>query len=132
MEKGIRLNHFHQLRGDTTSRQSRNPENKEWAGGIIQLGIYKREGKQIFTFSGCNEEWDEFISVAESCFDDYLAIKNRGVDRNPLGKISTMFRGRTNMIDATTTQKTKMIEVVDVVIEKEIERVKSGDDGLFS
>lgn len=110
IEKALRLNKKMSLEGHKTSRESENEENQEYAGSV-----FFKDEERIFSFSGFEPEWDEFIAVYASCFNAVLSRRNYP-ERTTLEDVPALFKKRAEIVCATERQLERMIIAVKTVV----------------
>jgi hypothetical protein len=115
IEKAVRLNNNIYRLGHKTSGQSANEKKQEYPGSV-----YSEEEKRIFSFSGLKPEWDEFISVLESCFSYYLNNQSRYPKYTDLEEVPQVFETRSGIISASIKQKEVMFATINHVVAIEI------------
>lgn len=113
-EKAFRLNE-NIPKGHRTSRQSKDVNNEEYPGAIY-IALFKR----IFSFSGLEPQWDEFISLLNSVFSYYLHRRSHEeIER--LEDLPAIFQREIGIIVATEEEVGIMIETFNEVVAYEIQ-----------
>ncbi len=114
IEKATRLNDFIKD-GHKTSRQSADVKNEEYPGAIF----FEFEGR-IFSFSGLEPQWDEFLSVLSGVFNYYLNRANHNFCEG-LEDVPSLFAMSIHLITATEEEVEIMISTVEELVASEIE-----------
>lgn len=115
IEKATRLNNYIKS-GHKTSRQSENFENEEYPGSI-----FFESDKRIFSFSGLEPQWDEFLSLLTSVFGYYLNNRRHDDECEKLEDVPALFKKRVRLIITATEAEIKiMISTVEELVANEI------------
>ncbi len=114
IEKAIRLNE-HIKDKHKTSHQSASVEDEEYPGSILL-----EPEKRIFSFSGLEPQWDEFLSLLTAVFSYYLNRRKHD-DCEGLEDIPVLFLRWKDSITATFEEVDIMISVVEELVADEIE-----------
>jgi hypothetical protein len=117
IEKGVRLNYYFLKDLHQTSRKSASEENEEYPGSI-----YFEGDERIFSFSGLDPVWDEFISVLISCFNYYFRKKREYPGSISVEDVLETFNRRYKLITATPEQLQIMFSTVNKLVEFEMRR----------
>lgn len=124
LEKGIRLHSTFLISGHLTSRQSANKDELEFPGAILyDLFDNRLKEKAIISFSGLEPQYDEFISVTNSCCLDYRESITSECPLLPRD-ILTMYDLRKSLITATPYEHQLMQRTVYELVEIENKNIK--------
>lgn len=114
IEKATRLNVLIFTVGTVTSRGSADTENEEYPGSI-----FLKSEQRIFSFSGLEPQWDEFISLVTGVFSYYLnRSKHDGCEG--LEDIPSLFVRNIHLITATKEEIGIMISTIYELVADEI------------